>query len=187
MTGPEQERWVLDGLGRSQARWNILAQQVVMAQLELAPGPDRRYSMDKWDGYVAARDRILSFVRSRPVRNFVVLAGDIHQNWAAELKANFDDPGSPTLGAEYIGTSISSDGDGSDTLPTTATTLAENPHFKFFNSQRGYVRCEVTPSLWRSDYRVVPYVSRPGAPISTRASFVTENGKPAVTPVAART
>jgi alkaline phosphatase D len=187
MTGPEQERWVLDGLGRSQARWNILAQQVVMAQLELAPGPDKRYSMDKWDGYVAARDRILGFVRSRPVQNFVVLSGDIHQNWAAELKANFDDPGSATLGAEYVGTSISSDGDGSDTLPTTATTLAENPHLKFFNSQRGYVRCEVTPSAWRSDYRVVPYVSQPGAPISTRASFVTENGKPGVTPTAART
>lgn len=76
-----------------------------------------------------------------------LLSGDIHQNWAAELKANLADPGSATLGAEYVGTSISSDGDGSDTLPTTATTLYENLNLEFFNSQWGYVRREVTPGV----------------------------------------
>jgi phosphodiesterase/alkaline phosphatase D-like protein len=46
------------------------------------------------------------------------------------------------------------------------------------NNQRGYARCVVTPSLWRTDYQVVPYVTREGAPLSTRASFVIEDGQP---------
>jgi alkaline phosphatase D len=49
---------------------------------------------------------------------------------------------------------------------------------KFFNAERGYVRCEVTSQTWRTDFRTVPYVSRPGAPINTRATFVVESGTP---------
>jgi alkaline phosphatase D len=40
------------------------------------------------------------------------------------------------------------------------------------------VRCTVTDSEWRADYRLVPYVSRRGAPVYTRASFVTQDGAP---------
>ncbi len=60
--------------------------------------------------------------------------------------------------------------------------VAENPHIKFFNGQRGYVRCTLTPEQWRADYRVVPYVSQPGAPVYTRASFVTLAGAPGLQP-----
>ena len=56
--------------------------------------------------------------------------------------------------------------------------VAENPHIKFFNGQRGYVRCTLTPEQWRADYRVLPFVKQPGAPIYTRASFVVEAGNP---------
>ncbi len=58
--------------------------------------------------------------------------------------------------------------------------MAENPHVKFYNNQRGYVRCHVTPDAWQTDYRVLPYVKEPGAPISTRAYFVVEDGKPRI-------
>ncbi len=83
-----------------------------------------------------------------------------------------------------MGTSITSGGDGVDQQPTTPEILAENPHLKFYNGQRGYVSCDITPEQWRSDYRVVPYVSRPGAPVETRASFVVEAGQPGVVQVA---
>jgi alkaline phosphatase D len=53
---------------------------------------------------------------------------------------------------------------------------------RFHNGQRGYVRCIVAPDRWQADYRVLPYVTRPGAPIETRASFVVEAGRPGVTP-----
>jgi alkaline phosphatase D len=156
----------------------VLAQQVFLAQRDLAEGPEHRFSTDAWDGYVAARDRLLRFLGQRQPANPIVLTGDVHNNWVADLKENFDDPGSRTIGTEFIGTSISSGGDGADTTPGGTRVLAENPHIKFFNGQRGYVRCILTPGSWRSDYRVVPVVSRPNGSITTRASFLVENGRP---------
>jgi alkaline phosphatase D len=81
-------------------------------------------------------------------------------------------------GVEFVGTSISSSGDGSPTARNGESILAENPFVKFLNDERGYVRCEITPERWRTDYKTVPFVSRPGAPLNTRASFVVENGRP---------
>jgi alkaline phosphatase D len=90
---------------------------------------------------------------------------------------DFHDLNSENVAVEFVGTSITSNGDGSDVNNNTAQYLAENPHIKFFNNHRGYVRCTLTQQTWQTDYRVVPYVSKPGAPISTRASFVVEDGK----------
>jgi alkaline phosphatase D len=183
ITGAEQEQWLLDGLGRSRARWNVLAQQVFFSQIDYGAGA-RLYNMDGWDGYKASRDRVISGITARGVRNPVVLTGDVHANYASDIKADFDVPDSQTLGVEFVGTSISSAGDGSDSRPSGEAELQWNPHLKFFNFQRGYVRCTVTEAQWRADYRVVPFVSRPGAPIYTRASFVTNDGAPGLRQVA---
>lgn len=177
LLGPEQERWFLDGLRRSPAKWNIIAQQVMMAKVDRMPGPEHAYAMDQWSGYEAARKRILNFLNERKPSNPVVLTGDIHSNWVADLKADFADPKSATVGTEFVGTSITSGGDGSDSQPLVDKYLPENPHVHFYNNQRGYVRCVVTPNRWQSDYRVVPFVSKPGAEITTRASFAVENGR----------
>lgn len=134
--------------------------------------------MDSWDGYLASRGRILDFIEQRRIRNPVVLTGDVHNNWASELKADFDRPGSRTLGVEIVGSAISSGGDGADTSRDQRAVLAENPHLKFFNGQRGYVRCTLTPAQMRADFRVLPYVSRRGGEIHTRASYVVENENP---------
>lgn len=179
--GDRQERWLQDGLAASQARWNILAQQIFFAQLDRDLTDGIGYSMDKWDGYVVARDRLLEFFADREPRNPVVLTGDIHINFVADIKADFGDPNSPVLGTEFVGTSITSAGDGTS-VDSTAEWASNNPHVKFHNSQRGYVRCRLTPELWRSDYRVVPFVTTPGAPITTRASFVVEDGKAGAEP-----
>ncbi len=178
LTGDAQERWLIDGLDASSATWDVLAQQVVFSQRDFETGPLQRFSMDAWDGYKASRDRVMAGIVGRGVVNPVVLTGDVHVNYAAELKQDFDDPTSPTTGVEFIGTSITSGGNGSDTTTGGQTVLSENPHFKFFNAQRGYVRCTVTAETWRADYRTLPYVTSPGAPVSTRASFVTEAGRP---------
>jgi alkaline phosphatase D len=182
ITGPEQEAWLLDGLGRSAAQWNVIAQQVFMAQLDLLPGPVRGFDVDAWDGYVASRNRLLAFLAGHRIPNPVVLTGDFHSNWVADLKADFDNPGSATIGTEFVGTSISSGGDGSDSTLVGQTALVDNGHIHFANHQRGYVRCTVTPARWTTDFRVVPYVRRPGAPVSTRASFTVEADHPGAQP-----
>jgi alkaline phosphatase D len=178
MTGPEQERWLLDGLAASGARWNVIAQQVMMADLDRRIGPGELYFVDQWAGYVAARDRILTFLDERRPSNPVVLSGDIHSNWVADLTLDFTDPSSRTVATELVGTSISSGGNGNDISAAFRAIVAENPHIRFHNNQRGYVRCRVTPDHWQTDFRVVPSVTVPGAPIQTRATFVLEDGHP---------
>ena len=110
--------------------------------------------------------------------NAIVLSGDNHNNWAIDVKADFENEKSPIVAAEFAGTSLTSGGDGADMAEEYAKALPANPHIRFHNSQRGYVRCIVTPEQWISDYRIVPYITREGAPVSTRASFVVEAGRP---------
>jgi alkaline phosphatase D len=180
MLGETQENWLLEGLGASTATWNVLGNQVFAMQADHTAGEGERYGMDTWDGYAAARQRLFDGVHNRGVDNFVILTGDAHRSVAADLKLNFDDTASATIGTEFLSTSISSGKDGKPMDALGTTWLAENPHMKFHNAQRGYVRCELTPTSWRSDYRVVPYVTRPDARVETVASVHLEAGVPGI-------
>ena len=182
LLGDTQEQWLLNGLDQSSSRWNVLPQQVMMARVDLAPGDDEVISMDQWSGYDVARRRLMEFLASRRPSNPVVLTGDIHTNWVNDLRVDYAAEGSPVVGTEFVGTSITSGGDGSDVRDNTAVMLAENVSVRFFNNQRGYVRCVITPGTWTSDFRVLEYVTHQGSPISTRASFVVENGRPGAQP-----
>jgi alkaline phosphatase D len=186
LTGATQERWLLDGVRRSTSTWDVIGQQVFFAQLDDDPGPAKLLNMDAWDGYVACRDRITAGLRSvgtaRPGFNPLVLTGDVHQHYANEMKADYDDPTSATIGTELVTTSISSSGNGRDSTGMTVLEQQINPHVKFANSRRGYVRVTLGPEETRADFRVLPYVSRPGAPATTRASFRIPAGDPGLHP-----
>lgn len=187
LLGSEQEKWLLENLGSSKSKWNVIAQQVFFAQRNFGTSDAPKFSMDSWDGYPAARQRITDFAAEKNINNLVVLTGDVHANWAANLITDYNNPESQIIGAEFVGTSISSGGDGSDWRADVEKTLAENPHIKFFNNYRGYVRCQVTPDQWRTDYRVIPYVTKPGADISTRVSFVFEKNQSELKEIDSRT
>jgi alkaline phosphatase D len=178
MLGAAQERWLVNGLATSRAAWQVLAQQVMMAPLDNKPGADRLLSMDQWSGYPVARDRLLGALARHATGRAVVLTGDIHANYANELHSAFDRPNRPVIGAEFVATSISSGGDGSDEYRNWASVRGENPHIKWHNARRGYVVCDVSQREWRADYRTVPFVSRPGAPIETASSWRMERGVP---------
>jgi alkaline phosphatase D len=174
--GDTQRRWLLDGLDRSQARWNVLAQQVVMAELDLHPGPGRAWWSDAWDGYAADRDRILRFLWERQPANPIVLTGDIHAFLVNDLRLPGRDPDAPVVATELVGTSISS---GASKSSGFRKHLRDNPHIRFFESRlRGYTRCTVIRERWYADLRVVDTVERPGAPVRTLASHVVESGRP---------
>jgi alkaline phosphatase D len=180
LLGERQEAWLLDGLTASNGRWNVLAQQVMMAPVDRIAGEAMGLAMDQWPGYEMNRRRMLRAFHERKVSNPVVIAGDIHSNWANNLLADIDGGEPRVVASEFVGTSISSGGDGNASPNRLNELLAENPCVQFHNAQRGYVRCEITPDQWRTDYRVVEYVKRPGGPISTAASFVVENGQPSL-------
>jgi alkaline phosphatase D len=176
--GARQKAWLFDGLRNSPAAWNAVAQQVLMARIDLREGIDALVDVDKWAGYEHERREMLRFLETARIRNTVVLTGDKHENWANELWNDFDSPEPRPVAVEFLGTSISSSGDGPDKPPYLDALLRENPCVKYHNDERGYLMCEVTPDRWRTDFKTVEYVTRPGAPLNTRATFVVDSGDP---------
>jgi alkaline phosphatase D len=137
--------------------------------------------MGQWAGYPAALERLMTTIEHRAPNRTVIVTGDIHMNWVNELRTHYKRSDAKTIGAELVGTSISSGGDGQDEWHGwDAASRAENPHVKWHNARRGYVMCDVANGDWKATYRVVPYVSRPGAPVRTAAEFVTLHGRPGI-------
>ncbi|MEU2235449.1 alkaline phosphatase D family protein [Streptomyces vietnamensis] len=182
LTGAAQERWLLDGWQASDARWNVLPQQVVLSERRDRSTAGFKLSMDSWDGYPASRQRILAGAEAAGVENLMVLTGDVHVGYGLDIKADFRDPASRTLGTEIVATSISSGKDGADRPSNYDKLMAANPHLRFFNGRRGYVTVALGEESARADFRTVPYVTRPGAPVTTAASYVTEAGDPGLKP-----
>ncbi len=177
MLGEAQEAWLKQSLDQSAAVWNVIANQVLVARIDVRPGAEEALSTDKWSGYEVCRDRFMRFLGDRKPSNPVVITGDIHQSWVSDLKVDWKDEKAPVVASEFTGTSISSAGDGVDEDPRTPEWYRENPHLKMFNARRGYVLMTLTKAECRADYRIVPYVSRPGAPIATHSSWIVENGR----------
>jgi len=174
MLGRAQERWLQRSLGESHRAWNVIAQTTPMAQFDTKPGPGRRAWTDGWDGYPAARRRLLEPLST--VSNPIVLGGDVHSFNASQLKLDFDDPASPVVASEFVTTSITSQAWSQERLNQY---LPDNPHILLADSRfRGYTRVDVTPKRFQVDLRGMQTVQRRDAPCSTLASFVVDDGIP---------
>jgi alkaline phosphatase D len=179
MMGAAQEAWLAQALASSPARWNVLGNQTIMAEINfLTPFPPQElYNLDQWDGFAANRDRITKLCVDANVPNPVVITGDIHSSWVWDVRAVSEDHGSPVVLTEFVGPSISSGFP--PELAGPAKTLAPLvPGFRYFDERHGYVRCEVDAAGWRSDYRAVESTADASNPASTIASFLVENGRP---------
>lgn len=177
LLGDRQERWLEDGLRSSRAAWNVLGQQIFATLQDFDPGPAETFNMDSWSGYPLARQRLVATLQAAKARNPVILTGDVHASWVGQLHVEPQNVNSPGVAAEFVATSISSGGDGADMVERVEKMLPVNPQIRFFNGRRGYLRCQADARTWRTDYRTVEYVTRPGAPIATKASFVLEAGQ----------
>jgi alkaline phosphatase D len=183
MLGDVQERWLSNGLAQSKTHWQVLANQTMVAPFDSLAGPQKRVAMDMWSGYPSARDRLLKSVEQHAANKTVVITGDIHSSWVNELHSDFSRPDRPIVAAEFVGTSITSGGDGADHgAAVNPTSLGENPHVKWQNSRRGYVTCHVDGDTWNADYKIVEYVTKPGAPLQTPTKWRIQHGKPGIQP-----
>ncbi|WP_298287213.1 alkaline phosphatase D family protein [Novosphingobium sp.] len=176
--GEAQEKWLGANLAQKAARWNVVAQQIMMMpldrKLEGVDGLSR--NLDSWGGYDVPRERL--FERFKGLRNVVVLTGDEHQNYAGELRTKV---GTGDVAAvEFVSTSISSGGDGADHRAGNERIEAANPYLKYTNDRRGYLLCEVTPERWQTSFRTVEKVSVPGVPIKTARVATVEHGSNAL-------
>jgi alkaline phosphatase D len=184
MLGREQEAWLESGLKTSKARWNILAQQTLMAQSTQVPltQPDGgRFWTDGWDGYPMARRRLFDTLVNTRAANPLVLGGDVHTFYASELRADFNRPASknnPVIATEFTGTSVTSN---SRPQQRTAQYLAMNPHIKYGRSdRRGYMLLEVTPKETRTRFMGLDEVRDPKTVQRELAAFRVVDGKAGV-------
>lgn len=177
MLGAAQEQWLASNMAQRAARWNGIAQQVMMMPLDRqVPGTPGVRNMDSWAGYDAPRERL--FGRFAAYDNVVVLTGDEHQTYAGELRT--DAGRGNVVAVEFVATSISSGGDGADRRPGIDKIEAANPFLKYTNDRRGYAVCEVTPQAWTTKVRTVDFVSRPGAPVRTAQTITVAHGSRAL-------
>ena len=178
MLGFGQEAWLYAGLAHSKARWNLIAQDVLMAQLRRKQDGIDAFWTDDWNGYPANRARLLRHIHDSKVSNPVVVSGDIHSFFANDLKLDFDDQASPIVATEFVGSSISSYGPPYEPI---ARVLPDSPHVHFFDSRRrGYVVVDLTPDAMQAQMRAVSDAHDPKATISTFKIFAVEGGRPGV-------
>jgi alkaline phosphatase D len=182
MLGGEQEAWLASSLRSSAARWNVLAQQTLMAPSSQVPvtAPDGgRFWTDGWDGYPAARRRLLDTLAASGAANPLVLGGDVHTFYASELRTDFGRPVSranPVVATEFVGTSVTSN---SRAQARTAQIVAMNPHLRYGRSdKRGYMLLEITPSETRTRFLGLDEVKDPRTGQQALAAFRVANGRP---------
>jgi alkaline phosphatase D len=182
MLGNEQEQWLAQGLASSPARWNILAQQTLMAQnsqLPIIKEGDGRFWTDGWDGYPAARQHLMDTLHSSRASNPLVLSGDVHSFFASELTRNPARPRSaanPVLATEFCGTSITSP---SRPQARTEQYLRINPAIKYGRSdKRGYMLLTITPAATTAHFLALDDVHNSASPIARAAAFTVQNGNP---------
>lgn len=175
LLGPDQERWLLGKMEKSSALWNVLAQQVMLTQLDQTKDDALASYTDDWNGYPAARDRILDAVQGAALSNFMVLTGDVHAGFANDVKRDLDYTG-PAVGTEYVCTSISAGGKELDAW--FEGYEAANPQVRYYEPRHGgFSLVEVTPELWTTRYFLVDDLDRADSPVAEAAVWVTEAGK----------
>ena len=164
--GAAQEEWLSEGLRDSTAAgrpWQILGQQVMFAHQ--MPSGEPAGSTDSWDGYRAARTRVLDAASALGVRHLLVLTGDVHSSWAYDLARDpFDsksyDPatGRGALGTEIIAPAVTSPGGPSAERAATLYTARPHLHYVAGESQRGYVVLDLTAERLQADWWFVPTI-----------------------------
>lgn len=180
LLGYDQEKWLEGSLDQSNAKWNIIVQQTMMAEWNGRPNGPRLFHTDNWNGYPAARQRLLRFIGDRKPSNPLVVGGDIHMTTVSDLKTDFRREHSPPVASEICGTSITSEG--LRNRRRLELVRRNNPHVHFADSgRRGYIRVVLDRGQAIADLRAVADVRWRNSSLATSARFAVENGRPGVT------
>jgi alkaline phosphatase D len=172
MLGAPQEAWLSSRLAAETRPWTLLAQQTVVARLDTPEG----VMIDQWDGYGAARAKLMADLRRPSVRNPVVLSGDIHSFWVNDLKADFKDEAGPVVGTEIVTACLA----GARTPKARfGDAMNRNAHVRYSELDRsGYALLDVTPKTLSVDLRASDDQTANASPVRSMARFVVESGRP---------
>ncbi|EHR69069.1 phosphodiesterase/alkaline phosphatase D [Burkholderiales bacterium JOSHI_001] len=182
MLGAEQHAWLAARLRASTARWKFIAQGVQMSQVKLQPqtnidGGGLFMNADQWDGYQPARDRLFSVFKgdaSHPaVGNVVVLSGDAHASFGADLTPDpnngdtttggYDEnTGAGSIAVEFVTTSVTSPFVHDTHLLFANALKSINPHLKFVDlSNQGYLLIDADATRVVGEWWFVDTVTTP--------------------------
>lgn len=171
LLGSAQESW-LSQAWRRDARWHLLSQQTLMSPIhwgDPAQAAEQTVWTDGWDGYPAARQRLLRQIAEQRVPGCVVLGGDVHANYVADLHRDPANPRSPIVASEFCGTSISSWGMGQSRLDAIRP---HNPQLHHANSrERGHVHFRLETTQLQAALRTVEQPQDPQSLVGTSARF----------------
>lgn len=174
LLGTDQFTWLGNRLSNSSARWKIIAQQVMMAPLQLA---GVAVNGDQWDGYPAERTRVYNHIIQNNINNVVVITGDIHSSWANDLPTSSynSSTGAGSVGVEFVTPSVTSPG---LNIPggSSAVQLA-NSHIKFCNlNQKGFILLDVNKNRTQADWFFVNTIDQPsGSYTHAQSHYVNNN------------
>jgi alkaline phosphatase D len=176
MLGPAQERWLAEGLREAPGRWHFLAEATLVARAAIRSGGRTRVSSDAWDGYPAARRRLLGVIADAGLTSCVFVSGDAHATVVSDLKLDFDDHAGAPVATEFCGTSLTTRG---PSQRRTDTVVRQNPHIHFGDSaHRGYVLVDVTADRCTAAVRVLGDPRDRDSGVSTVATFEVQAGRP---------
>jgi alkaline phosphatase D len=183
LLGDDQAAWLEGQLAGSVARWKLVAQQVLVANVTVMPGT--LFNLDQWHGYPESRTRLLQFLRTSGVRDVVILTGDIHSSWANELVVDPNDPTQydPATGAGSIAVELVTPGITSPGLPPQFAGVVDaarqyNPHVRWTDLMRkGYMVLDVVPDRVQAAWFLFDDVTLPAsAPESFGAAWSVRAG-----------
>ena len=178
MLGSAQEAWLMQGLAESTRRWKLIAQSTQMSSTGIATPLGRSTFNDGWDGYPAARERLLAGMAGMKVQNALVLGGDVHMNVAANLRVRPNDEQSPVVASEIVTTSVSSRGMGQTML---GRIRENNPDIRHARSdERGYTLLEIRPDGASAMFRATPFPAQPDSVLREQARFEVAAGRAGV-------
>ena len=121
-----------------------------------------------------ARRRLLESIATHKPRNPVVVGGDRHAFFVADLKRDFGQAREPVLASEVVGTSITSQGPSAASI---AGALKANPQLKYARGdKRGYATAELTAARCTIGFEALDDEKQKDSAIRRLATFVVEDG-----------
>ncbi len=193
LLGAPQEAWLFDQLKeskRADTAWRLLGQQIMFSSL--TPPGARIQNVDIWDGYPAARGRVLAYLDHERIDNLAILTGDVHSSWALDVPRRLRGEGAysartgeGSLAVELVTPAVSSPPLFTDAAMRDRATLLKlfAPHLKFLEGDsRGYVLLDITRSQLHADWYFVPTVTERSDRETKAASFVCERGSSRLAP-----
>jgi len=171
--GDDQEMWLTAGLSQGSPVWDVVAQQIVLHQWRFGAGDGDEivWNLDQWDGYPAARSRLLDTLGGSAGQP-VVLTGDVHTSWVSELRADFDEPGSARVGTEFVVPGVSSTP--SDLLAAAAPQVRSfSDHIRYDEeAHTGWLRHQLTSDAWTATYRYVEDAADSASAVTDGPTFL---------------